>query len=98
MNYQFHSAAADEHLDHIAFYESRQRGLGADYLAEFESAMMRICASPLSYQIECAPNIRKAVMPRFPFNVLFREGNGVIQILSVAHQRHRPRYWINRTG
>jgi hypothetical protein len=64
MNYQFHRVAAAEHLDNIAFYESRQRGLGADYLAEFESAMQRLCASPQSYQIECNPNIRKAVMPR----------------------------------
>lgn len=36
MNYQFHPAAASEHLDSIAFYESRLVGLGADYIVEFE--------------------------------------------------------------
>lgn len=96
MIYQFHRAAVAEHLDNVTFYEGRQRGLGADYLAEFGSAMLRICANPQSYPVECASNIRKAVMPRFPFNVLFREVNGMIQVLSVAHQRRRPHYWIKR--
>lgn len=96
MKYQFHRAAVAEHLDNVTFYESRQRGLGADYLAEFESAMQRVCANPKMYQVECVPDIRKVVMPRFPFNVLFRELNGVIQVLSVAHHRRRPSYWINR--
>lgn len=36
MNYRFHPAAASGHLDNVAFYESRQSGLGADYLAEFK--------------------------------------------------------------
>lgn len=33
MTYQFHPAAASEHLNNIAFYESRLAGLGADYIA-----------------------------------------------------------------
>ncbi len=50
MTYQFHPAAASEYLDSIAFYESRLAGLGADYIAEFESthgASMR-CAEKFS--------------------------------------------------
>jgi hypothetical protein len=37
MTYQFHPAAANEYLESIAFYESRLAGLGADFIAEFES-------------------------------------------------------------
>ena len=40
MKYRFHKAAASEHLESVAFYESRLAGLGADYLAEFEAAMV----------------------------------------------------------
>ena len=43
VNYRFHRAALAEHLDEVAFYESRLQGLGADYLAEFDSAMARVC-------------------------------------------------------
>ena len=33
MTYRLPPAAAEEHLDSVAFYESRTPGLGADYLA-----------------------------------------------------------------
>jgi hypothetical protein len=33
VNYGFHPAAEAEHLEQIAFYESRQQGLGARYTA-----------------------------------------------------------------
>jgi hypothetical protein len=40
--YRLHRAALTEHLDQVAFYETQLPGLGADYLAEFESTMLRI--------------------------------------------------------
>ncbi|MBU0620838.1 MAG: hypothetical protein KJ795_03225 [Gammaproteobacteria bacterium] len=97
MSYQFHPAAAREHLDSIAFYESRLHGLGANYIAEFEATMKKVCAAPNSFSIECPPDIHKAVMKRFPFNVLFRETGKVVQVLAVAHHRRRPGYWLGRT-
>ena len=42
MTYWLHPAAAAEHLDSVAFYESRAPGLGADYLTEFEAVMRRV--------------------------------------------------------
>nr|VFK21699.1 MAG: hypothetical protein BECKLPF1236B_GA0070989_12716 [Candidatus Kentron sp. LPFa] len=43
MTYTFHPAAESEHLKTVAYYESQRKGLGADYLTEFESAMGGIC-------------------------------------------------------
>lgn len=98
MSYQFHPAAADEHLDSIAFYESRLSGLGADYIVEFEATLVRVCAAPLSCPLDCPPDIRKAGLQRFPFNVLYRVVDGVVQILAVAHHRRRSGYWLGRVG
>ena len=96
MRYRFHKAAASEHLESVAFYESRLAGLGADYLTEFEATMARVCAAPSSCPIDCPPDIRIARLKRFPFNVLFRQRDELIQILAVAHQRRRPGYWLPR--
>ena len=38
---QFHPVASGEYWDSIAFYESRIAGLGADYIAEFESLRVK---------------------------------------------------------
>jgi toxin ParE1/3/4 len=52
VNYQFHPDAEAEHLETVAYYETRQAGLGASYLAEFESALERVCEAPNRYPIE----------------------------------------------
>ncbi len=39
MSYFFHPNAQKEHLEAIAFYETKRAGLGASYLAEFEGAI-----------------------------------------------------------
>jgi toxin ParE1/3/4 len=98
MTYQFHPAAASEHLNSIAFYESRLAGLGADYIAEFEAAMVRVCAMPKSFPLDSPPDIRRIVMQRFPFNVLYREAGNTVQVLAVAHYRRRPGYWLGRVA
>ncbi|MGH7453191.1 MAG: type II toxin-antitoxin system RelE/ParE family toxin [bacterium] len=96
MSYLFHPAAETEHLESVAFYESKQPGLGAAYLTEFENVMKRVCEGPQRYPIEMKPDIRRIRMNRFPFTVLYREKDGIVQILAIAHQRRRPQYWLGR--
>lgn len=93
MNHRFLRAALAEHLDAVAFYENRLPGLGADYLAEFETVMTRICAMPDFYPGVGVPDIRKAGLKRFPFFVIYRVKFAQIVVLAVAHQRRRPGYW-----
>lgn len=96
MNYRFHRAARAEHLDEVAFYESRLPGLGAEYLAEFEALMSRICAAPDFYPRIGDADLRKAGLKRFPFHVIYRAEPTQIVVLAVAHQRRRPAYWVGR--
>ena len=96
MNYEFHPAAEAEHLEIVAYYESRQAGLGATYLADFETAITGICRYPKRFRVERKPDIRRGKMVKFPFTILFREISGTIQILAVAHLRRRPSYWLGR--
>jgi len=46
MNYFFHPKARIEHLEHIAYYEPQQKGLGSRYLSAFGLAMDKIFAAP----------------------------------------------------
>ena len=96
MSYHFHPEAESEHLETVAYYETRQAGLGASYLAEFESVMEGVCEAPNRYPIERSPDIRRISLRRFPFTVLFRESEGTVQVLAVAHHHRRPSYWLQR--
>lgn len=96
MSYSFHPGARAEHLDHVAFYESRQSGLGESYLAEFELVMSRICEAPERFAVVGERAIRRVHLRRFPVSVLYRVIAGEVQVLAVAHKRRRPSYWVAR--
>ena len=51
MIYQFHPEAEAEHLETVAYYETQRAGLGASYLAEFESILESVCEAPTRYPI-----------------------------------------------
>lgn len=39
---------------------------------------------------------RKRIVRRFPYVVFFEITGDVVTIVAVAHQRHRPGYWLDR--
>jgi toxin ParE1/3/4 len=61
-------AEFDEAFD---FYESRQAGLGADFVAEVQKVFDRLVTNPLVHQVSFA-DIRKAIVRRFPYCVYYR--------------------------
>ena len=96
MSYYFHPAAEVEHLESVAYFESKQPGLGVSYLSEFEGNMSAVIEAPYRFPIESEPDIRRIRMKKFPFSILFRELSGTIQVLAIAHNRRRPQYWLGR--
>jgi hypothetical protein len=96
MNYVFHPAASDEHLESVAYYESQQPGLGALYLDEFDRIMGFVSDAPTRYPIEKQPDIRRIQMQKFPFSVLYRVSSNTLQVLAIAHHKRRPQYWLGR--
>jgi plasmid stabilization system protein ParE len=97
VKYFFHPEAEAEHLAEVAFYEGCRKGLGARYLASFNSAMERVCRDPEQFRIECEPDLRRIPLHGFPFAIIYRSVNGQVQVLAVAHQRRRPGYWVTRS-
>lgn len=84
MSYGFHPIAEAEHLEIVAYYESKQAGLGATYLTEFEITMKHICKFPGRFPIERKPDIQRGKMEAFPFNILFREAMRYFNCLALT--------------
>jgi hypothetical protein len=40
--------------------------------------------------------VRRVFVRRFPYHVVYIELADRLQILAVAHDRRRPRYWVGR--
>ncbi|WP_293371397.1 type II toxin-antitoxin system RelE/ParE family toxin [Nevskia sp.] len=96
MNYRLHPEAAAEHRDQIATYEREQKGLGRRYHREFLAAVALACEMPRRPRVIRPPDIRSVGLHVFRFSIVYREIDGVVQVLAVAHHRRRAGYWAER--
>jgi len=71
--------------------DQKTKPLGA--LGQLEANVVQ---TPHHFRIERKPNIRRVSLRRFPFKVIFRDVESIVQILAVSHKRRRPDYWLDR--
>lgn len=91
----FHTDAAEEMRAAAAYYETRERGLGDQFLEEVEEGLQRIQQFPRlwpTYEGE----YRRCLLKRFPFGLIYRTAPEQIFIVAVAHLHRRPGYWKSR--
>lgn len=68
------------------WYESRESGLGEKFRAEIEAAQTQIARSPLAFRAVLG-NVRRCVLRRFPYLLLFVVEGEDIVILGCFHVR-----------
>lgn len=94
------SAAADELAAAAAWYESERPGLGARFRKSIERALDLLEAGIVPGNN--MPNalgrqgVRRLILRRFPFDIVFVERGDMIVILAFAHHSRRPLYWRTR--
>lgn len=87
---------AEKELEQAADWYSQQAiGLDVEFLGEFDAAVNLVKAFPNLFQ-EILPNVRRALLNRFPYGVFYRVERGQILILAVAHLKKKPLYWTAR--
>lgn len=95
MTFSFHPEAEEEFSAAIEYYEERETGLGYDFSVEVFTAIHNITNHPDAWPV-VEEDIRRCLVNRFPFGVLYSiEPNGIF-IIAVMHQRRRPGYWKER--
>jgi toxin ParE1/3/4 len=70
-------------------------GLGDAFIAEVQSAVDALVASPLAGQA-VEDDVRWWLVRRFPYSVFYRIRADHIRILAIGHQKRRPFYWRAR--
>ncbi len=92
---QFHFEAETELGEAVSFYESRHTGLGIALAAEVQKSIGVIRSYPDGGS-PLGGKLRRVIVKRFPYSVIYRRGEQVIYVLAVAHHRQRPGYWKSR--
>lgn len=92
--------AARELNEAAVWYESRQSGLANRFLDEFDALLPQIRQRPASFPcLADMPEdleVRRALMVRFPYALVFLELQDDIRIVAVAHGKRRLGYWLYR--
>src|SRR5438045_9113079 len=87
---EYHPAIEQDLHNIRAYYNERTRGLGDDFLGEFERQILRIAANPKRWMV-VGRDVRRSLMKRFPYVIYFREiGSDRLRVTIVKHERRHP--------
>lgn len=95
IGYRFLLPAEEEMTEASVFYEAATSGLGTGFLDEVQRVIAILREHPELGQ-GVGRGLRRALLHRFPFSLIYSVEADVILIVAVAHQRRRPDYWRNR--
>lgn len=87
--------AQDEFHAAMAFHEQQVSGLGARLADEVRSALRRMSEWPLAFPVERG-EIRRALLGRFPYKILYSIERDHLYVIAMAHQHRKPDYWTLR--
>ena len=93
--------AEEEALAAATWYEDRQLGLGQDFLDRYAKALEGIEIQPERFgrleTIRSRRQIRRCLLSRFPYAIIFEVLANEIVVLAVPHLHRRPNYWRRRS-
>jgi plasmid stabilization system protein ParE len=91
----FHPEALEEAEAATRWYRERSPRAAQRFVEEIDEAIARVLAAPQCWPAD-ARGFRQIKLPCFPFSIVYRERRDAIQIVAIAHHRHRPTYWKQR--
>lgn len=94
---EYHPAAREEFDAAMSYYEAARAGLGSAFLQAVEVATRRTQQVPLG-GTPVLNGIRRVMLRRFPYGLLYAVEDTRIFVLAIAHVRRRPGYWQSRRG
>jgi len=94
---RFLAVARQELDDAFVWYERQSSGLGYEFLDEIDRTIHRITAYPDSCS-ELDPGLRRALVNRFPYGLVYGQDVGAVIVVAVAHLHRKPRYWMSRVA
>ncbi|MBN2383399.1 type II toxin-antitoxin system RelE/ParE family toxin [bacterium] len=91
----FDELAKRELEDAFEYYECEVPGLGEQFRHEIRYGIRRIAQYPLAWTPE-APEIRRYLIHKFPYKILYSIETDYIFVIAIAHCHRKPEYWIDR--
>jgi plasmid stabilization system protein ParE len=95
IGYRFLLLAEEEMIEAALFYQQRATGLGVDFLDDVQRTINAVRSHP-GLGVRIGEQLRRALLQKFPYSLIYAKEPEEIVIVAVAHQRRRPGYWKAR--
>ena len=93
----FTPESEDDVSESFNWYESREPGLGEDFLRCVEACIFAIQRHPDIFPI-AIDEFRRALVRRFPFEIFYEASENRITVYAVFHCSQNPQKWLSRLG
>jgi plasmid stabilization system protein ParE len=87
--------AETELVEAFEWYDQRREGLGSQFLLSVDAVLQAVARNPIQYP-QVFKAIRRAILHRFPYAILFIVDDTRISVLAVFHVKRDPRQWKKR--
>jgi len=91
----FHPEALQEAEAARDWYAERSPVAARAFVIELTHAIEQVGESPEMWP-QYDLTTHRYVFPRFPFSLIYRIGEEVVEIVAVAHAKKKPGYWKDR--
>ena len=92
---EFHPEAIAEAHEAREWYAERSEAAAARFMDELDVAIDAIQRSP-ERMAKYLHGTQRYLLKRFPYILVFRITDELIEVIAVAHGRRRPGYWRRR--
>ncbi|MBV5299957.1 MAG: type II toxin-antitoxin system RelE/ParE family toxin [Rhodoferax sp.] len=97
MQVKFATLAEVELDEATLYYENKVPGLGAQFRDQVEHSARQIGRMPLLYA-EIRPAVRRYVLRRFPYSLVYSVEADYVLVIAVAHHKRRAQYWAGQSS
>lgn len=78
------------------WYQEQSAGLGFEFLRAIEVCLSGISRNPFAYIVAKVPNVRRALVRRFPYALFYLVDDEAIVVIAIFNVKRQPIDWTKR--
>ena len=94
---RIHPEARAELREALLWYRAHSVPYAVGLANTIDAALNTLRKLPYAWPFVAGwPDVRRYVLSRFPYSIVYRVGTTEIEVVAISHQRRSPEHWLTR--